>query len=137
LDVSVAGSNPEHLPHESTVYDYAYGDSDGYRYHREVSASTRGHGHTGVSGYPLSLALSPPQPNGEYGALDRPPPRFRVCGRIYTDDARMKLGEGIRRQCFNCGATETRTWRRSKLTLGKLVRLIVVEITLPNIIPGL
>ncbi|KAI0247091.1 hypothetical protein BJV78DRAFT_1076851, partial [Lactifluus subvellereus] len=40
---------------------------------------------------------------------------------IYTDDARMKLGDGIRRQCFNCGAVETVTWRRSMLSPGKLL----------------
>ncbi|KAI0284766.1 hypothetical protein BC826DRAFT_878932, partial [Russula brevipes] len=40
---------------------------------------------------------------------------------LYTDDARMKLGDGIRRQCFNCRAVETTTWRRSMLSQGKLL----------------
>ncbi|KAI9460736.1 hypothetical protein F5148DRAFT_965423, partial [Russula earlei] len=40
---------------------------------------------------------------------------------VYTDDARTKLGNGMRRLCTNCRATETTTWRRSMLTLGKLL----------------
>ncbi|KAH9967569.1 hypothetical protein BC827DRAFT_1089877, partial [Russula dissimulans] len=40
---------------------------------------------------------------------------------IYTDDASMKLGNGVRRRCFNCGATETTTWRRSTISYGKLL----------------
>ncbi|KAH9989578.1 hypothetical protein BJV77DRAFT_678230 [Russula vinacea] len=40
---------------------------------------------------------------------------------IFTDNARMRLGDLIRRQCFNCRATETRTWRRSVLNPGKMV----------------
>jgi hypothetical protein len=124
VDPSVAGSNPEHMAYESTVSGYAYSDRDDYRYRQEVSTPTRGRGHMHASECPLSLAFSPRQPsNGEHGALDRPLPGFRVYGRVYTDDAKMKLGHGIRRQCFNCGATETNTWRHSKLSLGKLVRL--------------
>jgi len=124
LDVSVAESNPEHLAYEGTVNDYAYRDRDDYRFGRDLSASRRVY-DTRAPGYPISLALSPSQsPNGQSGMLDEPLPRFRAYGKIYTDDARMKLGDGIRRQCFNCRTTDTKTWRRSKLNHGKLVRLI-------------
>ncbi|KAH9967574.1 hypothetical protein BC827DRAFT_1088099, partial [Russula dissimulans] len=40
---------------------------------------------------------------------------------IYTDDASMKLGNGVRRRCSNCEATETTTWRRSTIRHGKLL----------------
>ncbi|KAH9973537.1 hypothetical protein BGW80DRAFT_1127739, partial [Lactifluus volemus] len=39
----------------------------------------------------------------------------------YTDEANTKLSNRIRRQCFNCKAIETSTWRRSVLTTGKLL----------------
>jgi hypothetical protein len=117
-----SGSIPEHSPHESTIY--ACHDSDDYRYGWEVSASTHGCDEH-APGYPLSLALSPSHSfHGQRGTLDQPLSRFMGYGTIYTDDARMKLGDGIRRQCFNCRATETKTWRRSKLSLGKMVRLV-------------
>ncbi|KAI9444521.1 hypothetical protein H4582DRAFT_1793891, partial [Lactarius indigo] len=40
---------------------------------------------------------------------------------VYTDDSRRKLGDGVRRWCFNCRAVETSTWRRSSLSPGKLL----------------
>jgi len=125
LDVSVPGSNPEHPAYEGTVNAYAYsGGRDDYRYGRDLSASRRTY-DARAPGCPISLALSPSQsPNGQGGTLDEPLPRFRAYGTIYTDDVRMKLGDGIRRQCFNCRTTDTKTWRRSKLNHGKLVRLI-------------
>ncbi|KAI9460735.1 hypothetical protein F5148DRAFT_970317, partial [Russula earlei] len=39
----------------------------------------------------------------------------------YTDEANTKLSNRIRRQCHNCKATETSTWRRSVLSPGKLL----------------
>jgi len=54
--------------------------------------------------------------------LDEPFSGFRTYGTIYTDDAAMKPGDGIRRRCSNCGATDTVTWRRSTLSPEKLVR---------------
>lgn len=50
-------------------------------------------------------------------------PRIRTIEVVFTDDAKRKLGEGVHRWCFNCRATETTTWRRSSLSLGKLVCL--------------
>jgi hypothetical protein len=43
---------------------------------------------------------------------------------LYTDDAGLKLCDRVRRQCFNCRATATTTWRRSILSPGKLVRFL-------------
>ncbi|KAI0060260.1 hypothetical protein BV25DRAFT_1807780 [Artomyces pyxidatus] len=40
---------------------------------------------------------------------------------IYTDDATRKLSDGVRRRCFNCCTTDTSTWRRSSLNLGKVL----------------
>lgn len=40
---------------------------------------------------------------------------------FFTDDARIKLGDHIRRQCTNCGTTTTKAWRRSVLSSGKMV----------------
>jgi len=42
-------------------------------------------------------------------------------GIFYTEDANVKLTYRMRRQCFNCKATETSTWRRSLLSLGKML----------------
>ena len=137
--ISTVGSNPEHLTYGSTAYDHVYRGGDDYRDRWEASASTRAY-DTRTPEYPLGPAFSQsPPPYGQCGSLDRPIPGFRAWGTIYTDDARMKLGDGIRRQCFNCRATEmAKTWRRSKLSPGKMVRSrIVFEIRLHNIIPGL
>ncbi|KAF9254625.1 hypothetical protein L218DRAFT_799017, partial [Marasmius fiardii PR-910] len=40
---------------------------------------------------------------------------------LYTDNAGMRLSSRVKRKCFNCGRTETTTWRRSNLTYGKIV----------------
>ncbi|KAH8987765.1 hypothetical protein EDB86DRAFT_2808605, partial [Lactarius hatsudake] len=40
---------------------------------------------------------------------------------FYTEDANVRLTQRIHRQCFNCKATETSTWRRSLLSTGKLL----------------
>lgn len=42
---------------------------------------------------------------------------------LYTNNAATKLTDGIRRRCFNCCTTDTNTWRRSKLSPGKIVSL--------------
>jgi hypothetical protein len=41
----------------------------------------------------------------------------------FTDDAKMELGDRIRRQCFNCRTTATKAWRRSVLGPGKMICL--------------
>jgi hypothetical protein len=46
-----------------------------------------------------------------------------------TGNAGLRLCDRLRRQCFNCKATTTTTWRRSTLNPGKLVgSYVVVEI---------
>jgi hypothetical protein len=126
VDISVARSNPEHPAYEGTLNDrnYYYHPSDDYRYGRDLPASTDGY-DSRAPGYPIILALSPSQSsNGQDGTLDESLSRLRAYGTIYTDDARMKLGNGMRRQCFNCRATQTTTWRRSTLNSGKMVCFI-------------
>jgi hypothetical protein len=60
---------------------------------------------------------------------------------FYTQDADVKVTRRVRRQCFNCKATETSTWRRSQLSVGKMVRVSVepraICLTLNNIFPAL
>ncbi|KAJ7474940.1 hypothetical protein FB451DRAFT_1465224 [Mycena latifolia] len=40
---------------------------------------------------------------------------------VHTDDAATKLSDRVHRRCFNCCTTETSTWRRSNLSLGKVL----------------
>ncbi|KAJ8089495.1 hypothetical protein PM082_014750 [Marasmius tenuissimus] len=40
---------------------------------------------------------------------------------IYTEDAATRLSDRVRRRCFNCSSTDTRTWRRSSLSPGKVL----------------
>jgi hypothetical protein len=122
MDVSAAGSTSEQVARKSTVYEYTNcgrdDRCDGWRF----SASIRGRDER-ILGCPLSLPISPSPPLQVNGKHDEPFPEFQTFGMVYTDDARMKLGNGIHRLCFNCKATETKTWRRSKLYPGKMVRL--------------
>jgi hypothetical protein len=123
LATSTAGSNHEHRAFESAIYDYAGHD---HAYHNPswtFSVPARRY-DPHVQWNPIDLPPSPSQSvNARDGKSYKPFPRFIGYGAIYTDDARMKLGDGIRRQCFNCRARETTTWRRSVLSSGKLVRL--------------
>jgi hypothetical protein len=130
LATFTTGPNLGHLAHESEAYDYA-GRGHAYQDQRWT-----------LPGYPsrykpnaicgpqaISLPSSPFQPvkaldSTFYDAF----PRVVGYGAIYTDDARMKPGDGIRRQCFNCRVAETTTWRRSMLSFGKLVRLHMVVV---------
>jgi len=125
LSAPPAVYNPEHLAYKGTVYDNAHRVRDNYRDGSELTAFARGYdGH--FLGRPRSLPLSlPPSLNNRGGMLDESFPRLQTYRAIYyTDDATIKLGDDDRRRCFNCGATETTTWRRSKLSLGKMVRLV-------------
>jgi len=122
MDASAAGSNSEQVAHKSTVYEYTNRDRDDCCDGWSFSASIRGHDER-ILGCPLGLPISPSHPLQVNGKHDEPFPVFQTFGTIYTDDARMKLGNGIHRLCFNCKATETKTWRRSKLNPGKMVRL--------------
>ncbi|KAG7096778.1 hypothetical protein E1B28_004188 [Marasmius oreades] len=40
---------------------------------------------------------------------------------VYTDESSTRLSDRVRRKCFNCSGTDTRTWRRSSLTPGKVL----------------
>ncbi|KAK7016177.1 hypothetical protein VNI00_018978 [Paramarasmius palmivorus] len=40
---------------------------------------------------------------------------------IYTSDMNVKLSDSVARQCFNCFATDTSTWRKSNLSPGKIL----------------
>lgn len=115
MDVSAARSDLEQVVHKSMVYDRDRDDCcDGWRFSPSMCAHDER-----IPG--LNLPLSPS--HSLRGKLDEPFPKFQPFGTIYTDDARIKLGNGIHRLCFNCRAIETKTWRRSRLNPGKMVRL--------------
>jgi len=118
---STAGSNLEHPAYRSKVFEYAPRDRGNHCYSWRFSSPPYGcDAH--VLRHPLGHPLSPAQfVKAQDCASDEPFPRFMGYGKIFTDDARMKLGDGIRRQCYNCRATETTTWRRSTLSQGKLL----------------
>ncbi|KAE9411397.1 hypothetical protein BT96DRAFT_748078, partial [Gymnopus androsaceus JB14] len=40
---------------------------------------------------------------------------------IYTEDAATKVTDRIRRRCFNCYTSDTSTWRRSNIAVGKVL----------------
>jgi hypothetical protein len=94
-------------------------------YGREFFPSARGcDAH--VLKYPLDLPSTPSQssvtsPNSRIDPLSHGTPAHPV---FFTDDAKMKLGDRIRRQCFNCRTTMTKAWRRSVLSPGKMVCLL-------------
>ncbi|KAJ7482428.1 hypothetical protein FB451DRAFT_1393780 [Mycena latifolia] len=50
-----------------------------------------------------------------------PPAESAACqSYVHTDDAATKLSDRVRWRCFNCCTTETKTWRRSNLSSGKV-----------------
>ena len=49
---------------------------------------------------------------------------------VHTDDASMKLSDRVRRRCFNCRTTDTSTWRRSNLSLSKVVSSLPLVISI-------
>ena len=112
--------DPEHMAFSSMGYDYPRRND--YHHGWEFSEPMNGYNvRQDVLGHPVDPLASSTYINGPRGKLDQLFPRIRTYEVIYTDDAMMKLGSGVHRQCFNCRATETTTWRRSMLSPGKLV----------------
>lgn len=114
------------LSHDASRHgDYPYG--------REFFPPSRGY-----DARALEHPLDPPSASSQYtiprGMVGQLPPRVAAHPIMYTDDAGLKLCDRIRRQCSNCKATTTTTWRRSMLSQGKLVRsyYIVVGATCLN-----
>ena len=122
LGFSIPGFDPEGTANRSTTCDYPRRSRGDCCCGWGLSAPARGY-NSYLPGYPIGLTLSSSQfvQPGD-NTLDEPFPRFRTYGTIYTDNAAMKPGDGIRRRCSNCRATETVTWRRSPLSPEKLVR---------------
>ncbi|KIK67340.1 hypothetical protein GYMLUDRAFT_104000, partial [Collybiopsis luxurians FD-317 M1] len=44
-------------------------------------------------------------------------------------DAATKVTDRIRRRCYNCYTSDTSTWRRSNLAVGKVVSAITLSFT--------
>jgi hypothetical protein len=108
---------------------YDFSRPGDYCYGREPFPPSRGY-----DARALERPLVPPSASSQFtsqrGMIGQILPRTTAHPIFYTDDAGLKLCDRIRRQCFNCRATATTTWRRSILNPGKLVRFYaVVEIT--------
>ena len=126
-DTSIAGYQPPEQPaYTNQPHDFArHGD---YGFGREPFPPPRGY-DTRALEYPLDPHSTSSQFTSPRGMIDQRIPRTTVHPVIYTDDAGMKLCDTIRRQCFNCRATATTTWRRSVLKPEKMVRArVAVEI---------
>jgi hypothetical protein len=118
--VSFSGSSPEIPSHTITGYNFHRSD-DQLPWGFPVAGDQQDARSHPLEG-PLDFTFAPSPSIGDPRIrLDRLFPRIRAFGVVYTDDAKMKLGEGVRRRCFNCKAIETTTWRRSSLSPGKLV----------------
>ena len=116
------------LEHPEVEYGNSRFDIDRGRYHhhgRELSTecgckfSVRAEENSAFLGHPTAQTQFCGTPSGEFAFLVPGNQRDRI---FYTDDANVKLTDYMRRQCFNCNATETSTWRRSLLNAGKMVR---------------
>ena len=128
LDTFTTGSaNPEQPAYTNMNSDFACRD-DCY-YGREFFPPARGY-DASVIEHPSDFPSSLPQPfvTSPSDTTDPLLPGTAASPIIFTDNARMRLGDLIRRQCFNCRATETRTWRRSVLNPGKMVGLVYSSI---------
>jgi hypothetical protein len=122
-DTSTARSaHPEQQPHTNMDDFSGRGDCC---HGREFFSPARGC-DARTSNQPLDppSALSPSFATGPRNAIDPLSPGTTAYPVIFTDDAKMKLGGRIRRQCFNCRTTATKTWRRSVLSSGKMVCLV-------------
>jgi hypothetical protein len=123
LATSTAGPNFGHLALGSVAYDRPARDH-AYHNQRWTLPCYPCRYEPRVVWDPIGLPSSASRPvKALDGTFYGPFPRFVGYRVVYTDDARMKPGDGVHRQCFNCRITETTTWRRSMLNLGKLVRL--------------
>lgn len=112
-------SSPVIPSHTPTGYNYAHRSDDQPLWGYPI---TRYDARPLPLEYPPDLSFAPSPCIGDPRArLDQLFPRIRACEVVYTDDARMKLSEGVIRWCFNCRATGTTTWRRSSLSPGKLL----------------
>lgn len=130
--VSSSGSSPEIPRHTITGYNYYRSDDQLPWGFPGAGDQQEARSHPLECPLDLTFAQSPSIGDPRI-ILDRLYPRIRAFGVVYTDDAKMKLGEGVRRRCFNCKAIETTTWRRSSLSPGKLVRLHHQPYNLSNV----
>ncbi|KAI0306138.1 hypothetical protein B0F90DRAFT_1814930 [Multifurca ochricompacta] len=119
-DIPVTGSYPERIAFGSMLYDYP--NHDHYRHSWEVNASTHIQDvRSRVLEQPLDVPVVPSQLVGSSRGESYCLPGRGNDEIFYTDEANTKLNGRMRRRCFNCKATETSTWRRSVLSLGKLL----------------
>ncbi|KAJ8090720.1 hypothetical protein PM082_018286 [Marasmius tenuissimus] len=115
-------ANPDRIQHGSAPYHYSSQTQGPKMAYSDIYPT-----------YPLSTtpasvqeAFRPSMPtSANLTALMQPPsqsvPVNSAPPVVYTEDASTRLSSRVRRKCFNCGRTETTTWRRSTLTLGKVV----------------
>ena len=67
---------------------------------------------------------SPSVPSAPY---DKPVLPQLTMAISFTCDTNTTTTDYVRRCCFNCCTTETTTWRRSKLSSGKIVFLFMIN----------
>jgi hypothetical protein len=120
-DTSTAGSQASEQPaYTNPAYDFT---RPGHYHHgREFFPPSRGYYDARALEHPLEPPSASTQFASPRGMIDQRYPATTAYPVTYTDDAGLKLCDRVRRQCFNCKATTTTTWRRSMLSPGKLVR---------------
>jgi hypothetical protein len=118
-DTSIVGYKDFEQPaYTNLAHDFTrHGD---YGFGRELFPPSRGYDARALQ-YPLDPHAASSQFTSPRGMVDQLIPRTTAHPIIYTNDAGMKLCDTIRRQCFNCRATATTTWRRSVLNPEKMV----------------
>ncbi|KAH8993924.1 hypothetical protein EDB92DRAFT_1851639 [Lactarius akahatsu] len=113
-------SSPEIPSHTITGYNCPHRSNDQPPWGCSI-AEHRYNPRSHPPGHPFELTFAPSISGPRTTRLDQIYPRIGVFEVVYTDDAQRKLGEGVRRWCFNCRAVDTSTWRRSSLSQGKLL----------------
>lgn len=122
-DTSTSGSQTSEQP-AYTNLPYDFSRQADYSYGRESLPPYRGYDARTLEHPPVPPSASS-QVNSQRSMMGQFLPRTTSHPILYTDDAGLKLCDRVRRQCFNCRATATTTWRRSILHPGKLVRFLL------------
>lgn len=103
---------------ERSSHNYTYSSSRSQQDHRYPHDA-----HTYHTASPYSSSALPHSgvASRDTGSLSYPLPGQNHYPVGYTDDAATKLSDRVRRRCYNCGTTDTSTWRRSNLSPGKVL----------------
>jgi len=100
--------DPDRYQHECGFFEPEYG----------CKFSVHAMEDTALVGHPIISSQLGGNSRGEFVNLFSGDQSNQI---FYTQDADVKVTRRVRRQCFNCKATETSTWRRSQLSVGKML----------------